>query len=49
MIARRNLIMGSACAIAAGAASALKPSRRVSLLEQATVDLLTACGLGERQ
>jgi len=47
MIARRDVIMGSACAIAAGAAYALKPSRRVSLLEQATVDEIVPRQVGK--
>src|SRR5450755_1194425 len=32
MIARRDILIGSACILAAGAAYALKPKRRVSLL-----------------
>src|SRR5690242_20670756 len=38
MIARRDLIMGAACVVAAGGAYALKPSRRVSLLDGTTID-----------
>jgi EpsI family protein len=38
MIARRDVLIGSACAVAAGAAYALKPRTYVSLLDQGRLD-----------
>jgi EpsI family protein len=46
VIARRDLLLGSACVLAAGAAYALKPRRYVSLLGQTKLDQIVPSTFG---
>lgn len=47
MIARRDLLIGSACVVAAGAAYALQPRRHLSLLGQQRLDRIVPSAFGK--